>query len=51
VQVALDPYLLRRAALSDVVPITATLGYDSLELSPRPDFLPFFVAPRANAES
>jgi len=51
VQIALDPYMLRRAELPEVVRITATLGYDSLELSPRPDFLPFFVAPRANAES
>lgn len=50
-QIALDPYMLRRAALPDIVRITATLGYDAIELSPRPDFLPFFVAPRANSES
>ncbi|MSQ37886.1 MAG: sugar phosphate isomerase/epimerase [Chloroflexi bacterium] len=50
-QIALDPYMLRRAPLPEVVRITATLGYDALELSPRQDFLPFFVAPRANADS
>jgi myo-inositol catabolism protein IolH len=43
--------MLRRSTLSEIVSIAARLGYDAIELSPRPDFLPFFVAPRANSES
>lgn len=50
-QIALDPYMLRRLELPEVVRITASLGYDAIELSPRADFLPFFIAPRANRET
>lgn len=50
-QIALDPYMLRRLDLPEVVRIAASMGYDAIELSPRPDLLPFFIAPRADRET
>src|SRR5450432_469803 len=46
-KIALDPYMFRRVPLTDLPGLTADLGYRYLELSPRDDFLPFFLHPRA----
>ncbi|MBM7789612.1 sugar phosphate isomerase/epimerase family protein [Tenggerimyces flavus] len=48
-KIALDPYMLRGLPLPGVIHEAADLGYQYLELSPREDFLPFFVHPRADA--
>jgi myo-inositol catabolism protein IolH len=48
VQVALDPYMLRHVPLLELPATVAELGYEYIELSPRSDFLPFFVHPRAD---
>jgi myo-inositol catabolism protein IolH len=48
VKIALDPYMLRERPFGDVCRIAADIGYDSIELSPRPDFIPFFTHPRAD---
>jgi myo-inositol catabolism protein IolH len=47
-KVALDPYMLRALPFRDVCRIAAETGYRYLELSPRDDFTPFFVHPRAD---
>jgi myo-inositol catabolism protein IolH len=47
-KIALDPYMLRERTFAEVCRIAADIGYDSIELSPRPDFIPFFVHPRAD---
>lgn len=46
-KLAVDPYMLRRTPLLELPGVVAELGYRYLELSPREDFLPFFVHPRA----
>ena len=46
-KIALDPYMFRRVPLTDLPGLVADLGYQHVELSPREDFLPFFVHPRA----
>lgn len=48
-RLALDPYMLRRVPLTELPGLVADLGYQHIELSPREDFLPFFVHPRADA--
>jgi myo-inositol catabolism protein IolH len=48
VRIALDPYMLRDRPFGEVCRIAADIGYDSIELSPRPDFIPFFTHPRAD---
>jgi myo-inositol catabolism protein IolH len=48
VKIALDPYMLRDRPFGEVCRIAADIGYDSIELSPRPDFIPFFSHPRAD---
>jgi myo-inositol catabolism protein IolH len=45
-RIALDPYMLRHVPLSDLPARVRDLGYDAIELSPRPDFIPFFTHPR-----
>ena len=45
-RIALDPYMLRRVPLVDLPGVVRDLGYDAIELSPRPDFIPFFQHPR-----
>jgi myo-inositol catabolism protein IolH len=50
VKIALDPYMIRRLSLEDTVHTAADLGYRYMELSPRDDFLPFFLHPRADRE-
>jgi len=47
-KIALDPYMLRDRPFAEVCRIAAEIGYDSIELSPRPDFIPFFTHPRAD---
>jgi myo-inositol catabolism protein IolH len=48
VKIALDPYMLRRVPLLELPRKVADLGYRYLELSPRDDFLPFFLHPRVD---
>jgi myo-inositol catabolism protein IolH len=50
VKIALDPYMLRRTPLLELPRVVAELGYEHMELSPRSDFIPFFVHPRANRQ-
>jgi myo-inositol catabolism protein IolH len=50
VKLAVDPYMLRRTPLLELPGVVAELGYRYLELSPREDFLPFFVHPRAGRD-
>ena len=47
-KIALDPYMLRRVPLLELPRLVADLGYRYIELSPRDDFLPFFLHPRAD---
>jgi len=48
VKIALDPYMLRQVPLLELPRLVAGLGYRYIELSPRDDFLPFFVHPRVD---
>jgi myo-inositol catabolism protein IolH len=48
-RIALDPYMLRTVPLVELPGLVAELGYEHIELSPREDFIPFFVHPRADA--
>ncbi len=47
-KIALDPYMFRRVPLTDLPRLVADLDYQYIELSPREDFLPFFLHPRAD---
>ena len=49
-QLALDPYMFRHMPLREIPPLTASLGYEYIELSPRQDFIPFFTHPRADKD-
>jgi myo-inositol catabolism protein IolH len=48
VKIALDPYMLRGVPLLELPRLVADLGYRHIELSPRDDFLPFFLHPRVD---
>jgi myo-inositol catabolism protein IolH len=48
VKIALDPYMLRSVPLLSLPQLVADLGYRYIELSPRDDFLPFFLHPRVD---
>jgi myo-inositol catabolism protein IolH len=48
VKIALDPYMLRSVPLLELPRTVAELGYRYIELSPRDDFMPFFLHPRAD---
>ena len=50
-KLALDPYMLRTTPLTELPGVIAELGYEWIELSPRPDFTPFFLHPRANRDT
>ena len=50
-QLALDPYMFRTVPLPDLPGLVADLGYEHIELSPRDDFMPFFLHPRAGRAS
>lgn len=47
-KLSLDPYMFRRTPLTKLPALVAELGYEYIELSPRSDFIPFFVHPRAD---
>jgi myo-inositol catabolism protein IolH len=47
-KIALDPYMLRHVPLTELPGVVADLDYQFIELSPRDDFLPFFLHPRAD---
>ena len=47
-QIALDPYMIRRTSLAALPSQVASVGFEWIELSPRDDFIPFFVHPRAD---
>jgi len=49
-KIALDPYMIRHLSLPELCRATAELGYDQIELSPRADFLDWWVMPRATKE-
>jgi myo-inositol catabolism protein IolH len=48
VKIALDPWMVRRTPLLELPALVAEQGYEYIELSPREDFLPFFLHPRAD---
>jgi myo-inositol catabolism protein IolH len=50
VKLAVDPNMIRFTPLAELPGAVADLGYRYIELSPRDDFLPFFVHPRAGRE-
>ncbi len=50
-KLALDPYMFRRTPLLQLPALVAELGYQYIELSPRSDFIPFFVHPRADRDT
>src|SRR4051812_20858707 len=47
-KLALDPYMLRSVPLLELPGVVADLGYEWIELSPRDDFMPFFLHPRCD---
>ncbi|WP_328470776.1 sugar phosphate isomerase/epimerase [Actinoplanes sp. NBC_00393] len=47
-KIALDPYMLRSVPLLELPRTVAELGYRYIEMSPRDDFLPFFLHPRVD---
>jgi myo-inositol catabolism protein IolH len=47
-KIALDPYMFRTTPLLKLPGLVADLGYEYIELSPREDFTPFFLHPRAD---
>jgi myo-inositol catabolism protein IolH len=47
-KLALDPYMFRSTPLTELPGLVADLGYQYIELSPRDDFMPFFLHPRAD---
>lgn len=49
-KIALDPYMIRHVPLTELPAAVAALGYDQIELSPRSDFLDWWVMPRATKE-
>jgi myo-inositol catabolism protein IolH len=49
-KIAVDPYMLRHTPLLEMPAVVAELGYEYIELSPREDFTPFFLHPRANTD-
>jgi myo-inositol catabolism protein IolH len=48
VKIAIDPYMFRSTPLTELPGLVADLGYEYIELSPREDFMPFFLHPRAD---
>ena len=47
-KIALDPYMFRRTPLLELPGLVAELGFEYIELSPREDFMPFFLMPRCD---
>jgi myo-inositol catabolism protein IolH len=50
VKIALDPFMHRHVPLLELPRFVADLGYEYIELSPRADFLDWWVHPRAYPE-
>src|SRR3982074_2145519 len=50
-KLTLDPYMFRRVPLTELPGLVSELGYKYIELSPREDFMPFFLHPRADRET
>jgi myo-inositol catabolism protein IolH len=48
VKIALDPWMIRDTPLLELPALVAEHGYEYIELSPREDFMPFFLHPRAD---
>lgn len=46
----LDPHMIRHLSLEDTVRKVAELGYDHIEMSPRPDFLSWWTRPKLYPE-
>ncbi|CDG40582.1 MULTISPECIES: sugar phosphate isomerase/epimerase family protein [Asaia] len=49
-KLVLDPYMQRHLSLPDIARATAGYGFDGIELSPRADFLDWWVMPRATSQ-
>ncbi|MFC0500260.1 sugar phosphate isomerase/epimerase family protein [Asaia krungthepensis] len=49
-KLVLDPYMQRHLSLPEIAHATAGYGFDGIELSPRPDFLDWWVMPRATSQ-
>ena len=49
-KIALDPYMHRHLSLPELCRTSAEMGFEYLEMSPREDFLPWWVHPRAHKE-
>lgn len=49
-KIALDPYMHRHLSLTELPRLAAELGYEYIELSPRADFLDWWVHPRVYPE-
>ncbi|MBZ0171244.1 MAG: sugar phosphate isomerase/epimerase, partial [Phycisphaerales bacterium] len=49
-KIALDPYMHRHLSLTELPRLAAELGYEYIELSPRADFLDWWVRPRVFPE-
>jgi myo-inositol catabolism protein IolH len=47
-KIAIDPYMFRTTPLLELPALVADLGFEYIELSPREDFTPFFLHPRAD---
>jgi myo-inositol catabolism protein IolH len=47
-KIALDPYMFRALPMQEMVRTVADVGYSYIELSPREEFMPFFLHPRAD---
>jgi myo-inositol catabolism protein IolH len=47
-KIALDPYMFRTTPLLELPALVADLGFEYIELSPREDFMPFFLHPRVD---
>jgi myo-inositol catabolism protein IolH len=47
-KITLDPYMHRHTPLLELPALVADLGYEFIELSPREDFMPFFLMPRVD---
>ena len=43
---ALDPHMIRHLSLEETCRKVADLGYDHVEMSPRPDFLSWWTRPK-----
>ncbi|TDQ54211.1 sugar phosphate isomerase/epimerase family protein [Actinorugispora endophytica] len=47
-KIAIDPYMFRDLPVDAMVRTVADIGYRWIELSPRAEFMPFFLHPRAD---